>query len=164
MNSILKITVAVLLGWNTVGLAAEALSLPPQPQELSPITFEAAWEDATLEELMTADRLVVVAAAVGDEITLDPGFRVANVEVEDLWITDAEIARRGKGVVIRPTQVGVTRLFAANAEGWVLEYEIKVEAGVEPPELAAYEVHEDEATPRTAEASLSRLICTRTAF
>lgn len=135
MNAILKVTVVLALGWNTVAFAAEAIPLPA-------ITHEAVWEDATLEELTTADRLVVVSASVGDELVLDPGFKVANVEVEDLWITDVEIARRGKGVVLHPTQAGVTHLFVADKDGWVLEYEIKVEAGIESPELEAYAVHE----------------------
>ena len=119
-----------------------ALSTIESPDAaLEAITYEATW-DETFEELTEADRLVVVAASVGDKIVLDPGFKVANVEVEDLWITDAEIARRGKGVVIYPTQVGVTHLFVADAEGWVLEYRLVVEEGVESAELKAYEVDE----------------------
>lgn len=140
----ITILLAAMFGASSA-MAAECLRLPetvPSPDaELEAITHEASW-DELLEELTEADRLVVVSAEVGDKIVLDPGFKVVNVEVADLWITDVEIARRGKGVVIYPTQVGVTRLFVADAEGWVLEYELKVEEGVESAELKAYEVDE----------------------
>lgn len=158
MNAILKVTIALALGWNTLAFAAEAFTLPLTPESpdaaLATITHEAVWENASLEELTLADRLVVVSASVGDKLVLDPGFKVANVEVEDLWITDAEIARRGKGVVLHPTQVGVTRLFVADKDGWVLEYEIKVEGGIESAELAAYAVDETATASVVAEAQI----------
>lgn len=156
MNKTLATLALAFLSLSNAALAAEALTLPVPPESpdaaLEELTLEATW-DTTLEELTAADRLVVVAAAVGDKITLDPGFQVTAIEVEDLWITDAEIARRGKGVVIHPTQVGTTKLYAVDADGWVLEYEIRVEEGIEDPELQAYVV--EEATPVVAEAPVA---------
>jgi len=155
-TSITLLSLTILSSLSLTATAAECLLLPEHAPEtsalamteiespdaaLDAITYEATWEE-TFEELTEADRLVVVAASVGDKIVLDPGFKVANVQVEDLWITDAEIARRGQGVVIYPTQVGVTHLFVADAEGWVLEYRLVVEEGVESAELKAYEVDE----------------------
>lgn len=160
MNASVKMIVAVVMGWNGVAVAGEALPLPegaPSPDAaLEAMTQDASWE-ATLEELTLADRLVVVAAAVGDEIDLDPGFKAAHVEVEDLWIADASILRRGKAVRVSPTQPGTTRLFVADKDGWVLEYELRVEPGVEDPELAAYEVDEttDSVTPSDSETAIA---------
>lgn len=153
MNKTITMLTLALFG-STSAMAAECLLLPEEtPVEAptpAPVVYEATWEE-TLDELTASDRLVVVAASVGDEIVLDPGFKVANVEVEDLWITDVEIARRGKGVVVHPTQVGVTHLFVADENGWVLEYELEVEAGVESAELKAYEVNEAPETEMVAE-------------
>lgn len=162
MNTTSKILALAIFSSSSLAMAAESFPLPQTDAlveslespdaALDAITYEASW-DSTLDELTAADRLVVVAASVGEKILLDPGFKVANVEVEDLWITDVEIARRGKGVVLHPTQEGTTHLFVADADGWVLEYEIKVEGGVESAELEAYEVDETSA-PQVASASI----------
>lgn len=162
MNTKLFTTTLAILSLSNAALAAEALTLPVPPCEvievealespdaaLDSLTTEAEWD--TMEEELAAERLVIVAAAVGDAIVLEPGFKVANVEISDLWIADADVTRRGETVVFYPTNVGTTRLVTADAEGWVLEYEIRVEAGEEDPELAEYVVEEaDDA--RVAEA------------
>lgn len=162
MNTKLFTTTLAILSLSNAALAAEALMLPVPPCEvievealespdaaLDSLTTEAEWD--TMEEELAAERLVIVAAAVGDAIVLEPGFKVANVEISDLWIADADVTRRGETVVLYPTNVGTTRLVTADAEGWVLEYEIRVEAGEEDPELAEYVVEEaDDA--RVAEA------------
>ena len=162
MNTKLFTTTLAILSLSNAALAAEALTLPVPPVQvlemealespdaaLDALTTEAEWD--TMEEELAADRLVIVAAAVGDAIVLEPGFKVANVEISDLWIADADVTRRGETVVLYPTNVGTTRLVTADAEGWVLEYEIRVEAGEEDPELAEYVVEETD-DARVAEA------------
>ena len=143
MKTIITAVAAAVLGFSGSAMAAEMLPLEtPDATELE-LEIEAAWdslptfEDAYVQQL---DKLVIVGCAVGDELTLDPGFMPANVEMQDLWIADAEI--RGGEVVVRLTQAGTSSLFVADADGYVTEYKLHVDEGTEDPALAEYSIDE----------------------
>lgn len=146
MKASMKVLVAVMAMFGGSAFAGEALPLPEERLTRASEVYD------TFEEITAFDSLVVVGTAVGEHVELEPGFTVVSFEIEDLWIADVDVAGCGHSATIYATQPGTTRLVLADKDGWTVEYQINVEPGVEPAELAEYEVVEG-GLPVVAEAA-----------